>query len=249
MGYNAIARVQEVIEDPSVTDMFIAVIESGSYLPLEKFVPYHTSDGFMESTLSKDDGTLNQGLIQWAVRPISDLDFLRILDNGFASETETLPRIGGHTEGPGFAEGQVPFLYDDERTRVDQTISKISRSRVFRKHVLDAYNSRCAFTGLKLINGGGRAEVEAAHIKPVAHNGPDVVRNGIALSGTVHWMFDRGLISLSDQADILVSRHANDPGQIWNLVAKSKKASFPEIQALQPHPSYMLWHRENCFKH
>ena len=117
------------------------------------------------------------------------------------------------------------------------------------QEVLEAYDSRCAFTGLKLINGGGRAEVEAAHIKPVAHNGPDVVRNGIALSGTVHWMFDRGLISLSDQADILVSRHANDPDQIWNLVAKSKKASFPQAQVLQPHPSYLSWHRENCFKH
>lgn len=249
MGYNAIARVQEVIEDPSVADMYIAVIEAGSYLPLEKFVPYHTSDGFMESALSKDDGILNQGLIQWAVRPISDRDFLRILDIGFASEIETLPRVDNYTEEPGFAEGQEPFLYDDERTRVDQTISKISRSRVFRKHVLEAYDSRCAFTGLKLINGGGRAEVEAAHIQPVAHNGPDVVRNGIALSGTVHWMFDRGLISLSDQADILVSRYANDPDQIWNLVAKSKKASFPKTQALQPHPSYLLWHRENCFKH
>jgi putative restriction endonuclease len=46
-------------------------------------------------------------------------------------------------------------------------------------------------TGLRIINGGGRAEVQAAHIKPVAAGGPDVVQNGIALSATVHWLFDR----------------------------------------------------------
>jgi hypothetical protein len=29
-------------------------------------------------------------------------------------------------------------------------------------------------TGLRIINGGGRAEVQAAHIQPVADDGPDV---------------------------------------------------------------------------
>ncbi len=36
------------------------------------------------------------------------------------------------------------------------------------------------------------------------------VQNGLALSGTLHWMFDRGLIGFSDDHDILVSRHVND---------------------------------------
>ena len=45
---------------------------------------------------------------------------------------------------------------------------------------------------------GGRAEVQAAHIRPVADNGPDSLRNGVALSSTFHWMFDRGLISVGD---------------------------------------------------
>lgn len=70
--------------------------------------------------------------------------------------------------------------------------------------VLQAYGSRCAITGLRLINGGGRAEVEAAHIRPVEASGPDIVSNGIALSGTAHWMFDRGLISVADDLQILI---------------------------------------------
>jgi hypothetical protein len=93
---------------------------------------------------------------------------------------------------------------------------------VFRRIVVKAYDARCAITGLKLINGGGRAEVEAAHIRPVEKNGPDTVQNGLALSGTVHWMFDRGLISLSDELDILVSRQVNDPDSVWSLVNKTR---------------------------
>jgi putative restriction endonuclease len=57
---------------------------------------------------------------------------------------------------------------------------------VFRRIIVKAYDARCAITGLKLINGGGRAEVEAAHIRPVGANGPDTVQNGLALSGSFH---------------------------------------------------------------
>lgn len=75
---------------------------------------------------------------------------------------------------------------------------------------------------MRLINGSGRAEIEAAHIKSVAQHGPDTIRNGITLSGTVHWMFDHCLINLGDDLEILVLRQANDPDQIHGLVNKSR---------------------------
>lgn len=112
-----------------------------------------------------------------------------------------------------------------------------------------AYDKRCAITGLKLINGGGRAEVDAAHIRPVEANGPDILGNGIALSGTAHWMFDRGLIGLSDQLEILISRHANDPQSIQGLINKTERAIVPSRLFERPHPHFLQWHRENCFKH
>ncbi len=65
-------------------------------------------------------------------------------------------------------------------------------------------------TGLKIINGGGRTEVQAAHIRPVPDRGPDSVRNGLALSGTVHWMFDRGLISIDDDYSLIVAERGVD---------------------------------------
>ena len=68
------------------------------------------------------------------------------------------------------------------------------RDRVFSTGIKRAYDNTCAISGLRIINGGGRAEAQAAHIQPVHANGPDSLRNGVALSSTFHWMFDRGLI-------------------------------------------------------
>ncbi|MFD2204727.1 HNH endonuclease [Kiloniella antarctica] len=254
LGYTAIAKIDRIEPDNLNDGMYIARIAPRTFLSFEEFVSFRKENGFMESDLGKKDGSLNGGLIQWAIRPISDADFNQIVLQGFPEETDLLPRVDeidrnkNSLEWGGLLEKKSGFFHETERFRVEQTISRIPRDRVFRKHVLKAYDSRCAITGLQLINGGGRAEVEAAHIKPVAQHGPDTVRNGIALSGTVHWMFDRGLISLSDELDILISRQVNDPTQIERLVNSSGKALAPENPALRPHPKFLGWHRENCFK-
>ena len=99
-----------------------------------------------------------------------------------------------------------------------------------------------------MINGGGRAEVEAAHIRPVEANGPDTIQNGLALSGTVHWMFDRGLIGLSDDLDILVSRQVNDRAGVEALINRTGRALAPLRAADRPHPHFLAWHREHVFK-
>lgn len=72
-------------------------------------------------------------------------------------------------------------MFGEERLRVTHLSSRIVRDRLFRRLILQAYDKRCAITGLKLINGGGRAEVAAAHIRPVEANGLDILSNGIAL--------------------------------------------------------------------
>jgi putative restriction endonuclease len=241
-GYFAMARVQQIIADPSAPGMHLALIEPGSYLDFERGVPFRTEEGRVERDVPN---------AQWAVRPVSIADFNRILGFGFPDEEPVLPRVGTAWEAPSssrFLEERAPFTLDEERDRVGYYTSRIVRDRVFRKRVLDAYDCRCAITGLKFINGGGRAEVQAAHIKPVEASGPDIITNGIALSGTAHWMFDRGLISLSDDLEVLVSRQVNDVESVWGLVNKSRRAAVPANPAHRPHPRYLEWHRDHAFK-
>jgi putative restriction endonuclease len=249
-GYYAIARVEQIVPDPSANGMYLALIEPGSYLPFERAVPLSGPQGYVEQGLLNGEGKLS-GRAQAAVRPISLEDFDRILDLGMPDEAPLLPRVESLEASAGslVREDRQPFVLHAERERVAFYSSRIVRDRVFRKIVLDAYDCRCAVTGLKFINGGGRAEVEAAHIKPVEAHGPDIITNGIALSGTAHWMFDRGLISLSDDLEVLVSRQVNDLDSVWSLVNKTRRASAPANPIHRPHPSYLAWHREQCFKH
>ncbi len=250
-GYYAMAFVERIVPDPSAPGMYLALIQPGSYLPFERAVPFSGPSGLVERGLLNEAGTVS-GRAQAAVRPISIEDFNRILDFGFPEEEPLLPRTDSPIEAPALNRlgdvPQSPFTLDVERDRVSYLSSRIVRDRIFRKTVLEAYDCRCAITGLKLINGGGRAEVQAAHIKPVEANGPDIITNGLALSGTAHWMFDRGLISLSDEMEVLVSRQVNDADSVWGLVNKTRRAVVPAIPALRPHPSYLGWHREACFK-
>lgn len=71
---------------------------------------------------------------------------------------------------------QAPFEHEQERGGVIQLTSWAVRKRLFRRLVLSAYDKRCAITGLKLINGGSRAEIDATHIKHVEANGPTFSR-------------------------------------------------------------------------
>ena len=239
-GYHAVAKVERIVPDPSTAGMYRALIEPGSYLPLEHEVPFRVGDKVVEQGVLNDQGRIS-GRAQSAVRPLSDSDFNRIVGLGLPDQIEPVA-------GPsmGVAEEQLPF--DAPRDREILLSSRIVRDRVFRTKVLEAYGCQCALTGFKFINGGGRAEAQAAHIKPVEADGPDIVTNGIALSGTIHWMFDRGLLSLADDLTILLSKLINDIDGAKKIINQSGRATLPINPAVRPHPRYLEWHRANCFK-
>ncbi len=240
-GYFAVAKVQRIVPDPSISGRYLALIEPESYLEFVNYVQFKDPAG---QPVERDLG----GRAQWSVRPLSAEDFKRIVQLGLEENVPLLPRSGELPPISDFEEAQTPFQFDEQRERATFVVSRIVRDRVFRRIVLRAYDQRCAVTGLRLINGGGRAEVAAAHIRPVEAGGPDIVSNGIALSGTAHWMFDRGLISLSDDLRILVSRQANDPDSIRAFINQSGIAFSPVRTRDYPHPHFLNWHRENCFK-
>ncbi|SFQ16461.1 putative restriction endonuclease [Mesorhizobium sp. NFR06] len=244
-GYFAMAKVQQVIPDPAAPGMYLALIEPGTYLDFVNPVPFNGADGRVERGLLNDEGRIS-GRAQSAVRPLSPADFNRIIDLAFEASEVVLPRVD--EIGVGLQEEQAPFQFEQSRDRASYIGSRIVRDRIFRRIVLRAYDERCAITGLKLINGGGRAEVSAAHIRPVEANGPDIVNNGLALSGTAHWMFDRGLISLSDDLEILVSRQVNDLDSVQGFINKTRRALSPVRPSQRPHPRFLQWHREHCFK-
>lgn len=134
-----------------------------------------------------------------------------------------------------------------ERPIVERVVARPFRDAAFSAAVKTAYDNTRAITGLKIINGGGRSEVQAAHIRPVASLGPDSVRNGVALCGTVHWMFDRGLLSLDDDYTILMARD-RVPEPVHRMINPDGRLLVPERPELRPHQQFLRFHRETVFK-
>ena len=249
--YTAIAEVESITGDPDSEKHFFANLRPGSYLAFDNPVPIKTNGIYANSAIQRPDGKPN-GLAQAAIHPINEVDFLAILDRGFEnSDHGELPRVQDVSELELEVRdaGQTDYVVPSPRRVVETTYNRKVRSRIFRRQVTRAYDKTCAFTGLRFINGGGRAEVEAAHIQPVEADGPDIVSNGLALSGTVHWMFDRGLLGLSNDGEILVSRHINNIDEANRILLPERRARLPEAISDRPHPVYLEWHRENCFKH
>lgn len=244
-GYFAVAKIQQIIPDPSAPGMYLALVEPGSYLEFSNPVPFRDSAGPIERGVLNEAGQ-NSGRARSAVRSLSREDFKRIVELGLEEDAPLPPRDDSPPRA--LEEEATPFLFEEQRERASFSVSRIVRDRVFRQLVLKAYDRRCAISGLRFINGGGRAEVAAAHIRPVTAGGPDIVNNGIALSGTAHWMFDRGLISLSDELDILISRQTNDQDSVRGFINPSGRALPPLQSPQRPHPRFLEWHRTHCFK-
>lgn len=235
-AYFATAQVARIVSDPRRPDHHYAYVRN--YTEFDRPVPFRNEDFYYESALRKGDGSTNKGAFGRAVRLIPDEDFQQIIQAGFARELEPWE------ENDRAAEPVPEYVI---RPVIERLVSRKFRDAAFKRHVRRAYANRCAITGLCLINGGGRPEVQAAHIRPVEENGPDTVRNGLALTGTMHWLFDRGLISIGDNYDILVSP-LGVPDELDRLIRPDRSLLRPDLPEWRPHATYLTWHRENRFK-
>ncbi|MBC2833885.1 HNH endonuclease [Paragemmobacter straminiformis] len=242
-GYFAVAKIAQVIPKPRVEGRFLALIEAGSFLPFDHEVPRLVGGRAWEAGLMTQTGQVKKGgAQQLAVRRLPEAEFAAIVGAGLPVDLPEREARRYSATGE-IDEGAAPF----ERPLIERLTSRAYRDIAFRRKVREAYDYRCAISGLRLRNGGGRPEVQAAHIRPVEHRGSDSVRNGLALSGTLHWMFDRGLLSVAEDWTVLVSRN-KVPGEVVDrLILPGGKLWRPKDERDWPHPENLRWHRENVF--
>jgi putative restriction endonuclease len=237
-AYFAMARVTSIRPDPFKRDHFYADVDE--FQQFDRAVPFREQAGFYyEKALQNADGSTNKGAAGRAVRNMPEGEFDLILKSAFA------PDLAADAQPEPSGLGEAPAVF--ERPVIETVVSRPFRDRAFARQIQDVYDKRCAMTGLRIINGGGRAEAQAAHIQPVHRNGPDSIRNGLALSSTVHWMFDRGLLSIDDDYRILLAKGAV-PEDAARLINPDRHLRLPDDARFQPHRSFLRFHRENVFK-
>lgn len=186
-----------------------------------------------------------------AVRSLSDEDFEQILR--LAAVTPLIaesvyPMPGDHAE---------PLVA--ARERVERIVGVYERRAAFRREVLGAYAYRCAVTGLGLgevAQSKSAGVLDAAHIRPVGVSGVDSVWNGIALTPTLHRLFDQGLFTLQYQGDrleLLTSprldrRMVEVPERGVDLAVRDgMPLILPQALELRPKKSQVDFHRQRIF--
>ena len=242
-AYFATARVQKIERDWIRENHFYAYV--ADYLEFDHAVPFKDDDFYYESGLRRSDGATSKGAFGRAVRNLPDVEYDLISRAGFVhtlTESDPARPIDSIT-GFGAEEDAAAF----KRPIVEMIVSRPFREAAFAAAVKSAYANTCAMTDLRIINGGGRAEVQAAHIRPVAAGGSDSLRNGLALAGTIDWMFDRGLVSVDDDFSILVA-NGRIPAELGQFFRKDRKIAVPKRPDVRPHSTHLRYHRERIFK-
>jgi putative restriction endonuclease len=247
-AYIAVARVDRIENDPDRYGYYYAIISN--YLPFDHAVPLSEDGRYAEEPLRQlsESSRVGAYLQGKSIRSLGALDFNAIVRAGLA---ETLAPSNAQrleldpTHADPFTLQLLAEPTEVQERQIEQILlNRPIRDARFRGLVCDAYDNRCAVTRLQMVNGGGNAEVQAAHIVPVSEGGSDVIQNGIALSATVHWLFDRHLISLTDDHRLLVSHNKVPAGLRSLFTHQMERVHLPSDARLHPHPKYLARHRD-----
>jgi putative restriction endonuclease len=134
-------------------------------------------------------------------------------------------------------------------SRIETRQNRIARGSAFPLRIRAEYEKRCCVSGILIATPAYLYEVEAAHVVPVSEGGTDDIRNGLALTQTLHWAFDRGLFGIRPDRTIYL------PGRVKAMTENSYLGQFEGRQILEAkttqlraHPDALEWHFKNRVK-
>lgn len=122
------------------------------------------------------------------------------------------------------------------------------RGRMFKREVPKIYNYTCSISRMKLLVETNAQMVDACHIIPFSFSKDDTIKNGICLSPNLHRAFDRGIISISNNYRVSVSKKIVEDKSPFNLKQfDGIEILIPTNSNYKPSIENFDWHRENKF--
>jgi len=137
-------------------------------------------------------------------------------------------------------------LFGEEPTQENR---QKSRDQGFRKAIVVLYEHRCSLCGLRMITPEGYTAVDAAHILPWSESHDDRPTNGMALCKLCHWSFDRGLMSVGKEYEVLISKTVRTDRNILGhtLTLLDRPIFKPKQERFWPDQKNLKWHRKEKY--
>ena len=118
----------------------------------------------------------------------------------------------------------------------------------FSREVLAAYGHRCAVCAFAVRLADDPVALEGAHIRWHCAEGPDEVRNGLALCALHHSLFDAGAFTLDVERRIDIATRIGGRGFEKSLERYARReAMLPAGVDEQPAERFLAWHRREVF--
>ena len=117
------------------------------------------------------------------------------------------------------------------------------RGGLFKREIPKIYDNTCAISGLRIDSTANISMIDACHIVPFSDGYNDTLTNGIALCPNLHRAFDRGLISINDNYEVILNSNFIENSSAYNLsqfinkqITLPKQIEFhPELENLKQH--------------
>ena len=127
------------------------------------------------------------------------------------------------------------------------TVKQRLHQSFFREAVLSSYSARCCVTGLPIVEC-----LVAGHIIPWSVNERRRAdpTNGVCMSATFDRLFDSGLITITDEMKLRVSRCLveSSDATIAGMIAKRDGQALITPSRFYPDSECLQWHREHVFR-
>ena len=226
--------------NPGYETALRVVTQIKTFSRLREIVAYASLDDdlFVLLTVPDDREVLRQTLIRTYLP-----DFKQVIE-GLLAETK---QINAYREE---LLQRVEHTFSIQKSIESTETEEPIRTAGFRQAIMGTYNYTCAVCQLYILTLDGESVTEAAHIIPFSESYNDDVRNGISLCQLHHWTFDKGLISLDRNYEVIVSELMLERGPTeWLLTTlRGKSIWLPEDEELYPAQEAFKWHRERVFR-
>lgn len=125
-----------------------------------------------------------------------------------------------------------------------------ARGGAFKKGIPYHYGQTCCISGVKISATFNMSMIDACHVKDWAKSYDDTITNGIALCPNLHRAFDRGMISVDDNYQVIVSSRFTES---VNAMYRFKELGgapllLPLESRFHPLLENFAWHRKHTFK-